>query len=299
MPPTKFTKKAVTVGVKAATKGTVIKAAKATGAKGKAAKSRAKGNTRTSARSRTVADQVLSSSSDEEGSEDGEEEEFFDSLSEPEGKSEHEGRSHMDELPRKMPAPPPARTREMTPPARTMRPNATPASASVPSRKYHLYIYIYKYHFVYNWIRVLGLSVPDVITLLETVLKEVNSRFSSLKRVAFFTEVKIGFLEVLWPTSSNVKPVHRQFVLNQDDRGIKLGMELFSKLQMATYFLYPDANLNYRARDEVELALKYLLTVSKTYSSSVAQKGITMFHITSECYLYYLCVLFIMTLKIF
>ena len=127
--------------------------------------------------------------------------------------------------------------------------------------------------------------MPEVITLLELTLSEVNARFGSMRKLTFFTEAKIGYLEVLWPANANVKPCHREFILNNEEHGLKLGMELFAKLQMSTYFLYPDCNLNYRARDEVELVLTYLRTVSKTYSTAVAEKGkitMNMFYINSE-----------------
>ena len=80
-------------------------------------------------------------------------------------------------------------------------------------------------------------------------------------------------MKILRPTERNLKVQHFDFLLWSSPEIHTKGITLVSELQMLGYFYRPDNNLQYSARNEVELLMTVLRKDSKTYRTALDAKG--------------------------
>ena len=80
-------------------------------------------------------------------------------------------------------------------------------------------------------------------------------------------------MKILRPTDRNLKVQHFDFLLWSYPETHTKAITLVSELQMLGYFYRPDNNLQYSARNEVELLMTVLRKDSKTYRTALDAKG--------------------------
>ena len=94
---------------------------------------------------------------------------------------------------------------------------------------------------------------------------------------SFWTKSKLNYLETPKPTLHNVKKDHFDFHAYDPGRPIPTSMQclfaIVSTAQMIGFSVYPEGNLSFSFRHEVELILTVLMNCSKTYHESIINNG--------------------------
>lgn len=117
-------------------------------------------------------------------------------------------------------------------------------------------------------------------TKLKTVLFEMNSIpfiRNHMLGYSFWTKSKLNYLETPKPTLHNVKKDHFDFHAYDTGRPPSSCMQclfaIVSTAQMIGFSVYPEGNLSFSFRHEVELILTVLMNCSKTYHESIVNNG--------------------------
>ena len=113
--------------------------------------------------------------------------------------------------------------------------------------------------------------VSDVKT--EIVLGKYTKTFTGS---TFWTEARTGSLKIVVPMVNNVKKGHFDFLsMDYQEDVMKMILSITAFAQMVAYSIYPEGNILFRSRHEVELIMTILRSCSKTYKDSLYNKGIT------------------------
>jgi hypothetical protein len=123
---------------------------------------------------------------------------------------------------------------------------------------------------------------------IEMELKHPNLNF--MRNYSFWTESKTGFLEAVQPTIHNVKPLHFDFLAYRVEQSMKYLFSIVPIAQMIGFSLFPDGNITFSHRHELELVLTVLRTFSKTYRDSLDNKGLYFIKIIYEVFLNHLLI---------